>query len=116
MRIADRVIAKLAAHAAREALGGAPGHEHVPHRHRRPRAWVTVHAPRRRRGGRGRATIRLAVHLGYPADLAAVGTRLGRHVAERVGALAGVDVTEVAVDVERLHSGATTAAGTGRVR
>ncbi|MEU1128045.1 hypothetical protein ABZ371_31795 [Streptomyces sp. NPDC005899] len=88
-RIADRVVAKIAAQAAREAAGepptgGAP-----------PRATVTVH--------RETARVRVSLELGYPGD---IGRRCGavrRRVAERVRALAGMEVPEVAVQVERLH-------------
>lgn len=97
-RIADRVVAKIAARAAKEAVGEPPAGAAAP------RATVTVR--------RGAARIRIALELAYPTD---IGRRCGgvrRHVTERVRALAGMEVPEVAVRVERLHP----AAAGGRVR
>ncbi|PNE41722.1 hypothetical protein [Streptomyces noursei] len=97
-RVADRVVAKIAARAAREALReaapGAPGDAHatvtVAHR--------DVHPPF------GEARLRIAVELSYPAPIGARCGLVRRHVAERVRALAGMTVAEVAVQVERLNS------------
>ncbi|MGW1893111.1 hypothetical protein ACWCP6_23130 [Streptomyces sp. NPDC002004] len=101
-RIADRVVAKIAARAAREALdtlpeGGAP-----------PHATVTVH--------RDTARVRVGVELDYPCDIGGQCGAVRRHVVERVGALAGMDVREVAVEVERLHSPRTRGAERRRTR
>ncbi|MEU3373074.1 iron-sulfur cluster assembly protein [Streptomyces sp. NPDC006660] len=98
-RIADRVVAKIAAQAAREALeqppqGGAP-----------PHAAVTVH--------QDCARVRVSVELGYPSDLGGQCRAVRRQVAERVRALAGMDVPEVAVQIERLHTDTT---ARGRIR
>ncbi|MFE9122946.1 iron-sulfur cluster assembly protein [Streptomyces sp. NPDC007172] len=99
-RIADRVVAKIAAQAAREALdripdGGAP-----------PRATVTVH--------QDSARVRVSLELGYPGDLGGQCGAVRRQVAERVRALAGMEVPEVAVQIERLHAEGT--ADRGRIR
>ncbi|MFJ3668727.1 Asp23/Gls24 family envelope stress response protein [Streptomyces sp. NPDC090106] len=88
-RIADRVVAKIASQAAREAVGelpegGAP-----------PQATVVVH--------HDVARVRVHLELDYPTDIGARCARVRRHVAERVGALVGMEVPEVAVHVERLH-------------
>ncbi|MFF8605419.1 Asp23/Gls24 family envelope stress response protein [Streptomyces sp. NPDC015346] len=88
--IADRVVAKIAAQAAREALDTVPKEGSPPH------ASVVVH----------RDTVRVSVslELDYPTDL---GRRCGAvrsQVMRRVKELAGMDVPEVAVHVERLHS------------
>lgn len=105
-RIADRVIAKIASQAAHEVLRGLPLAGLVP-KGRLPQATVSVRTPRDRRdGGRGTAMIRLMLELGYPADLRAVSAEVRRHVVERVGGLADLDVSEVTVEVERLHSAA----------
>ncbi|MGW2648188.1 hypothetical protein ACWC2T_25455 [Streptomyces sp. NPDC001393] len=88
-RIADRVVAKIAAQAAREALPPPPADAAAPH------ATVVVH----------QETVRASVHLelGYPGDIGAQCAAVRRHVAERVGALVDMAVPEVAVHVERLH-------------
>lgn len=100
-RIADRVVAKIAAQAAREALrgerkGGAP-----------PRATVTVNEER--------ARVRIGVELVYPSDIGRQCGAVRHQVAQRVKALAGMEVPEVAVRVERLHS-ELERAGQGRTR
>ncbi len=97
-RIADRVVAKIAAQAAREAIDEPP-EQGAP-----PRATVTVR--------RGAARVRIGLELAYPTDIGRQCGGVRRHVTERVSALAGMEVPEVAVRVERLHP---TAVG-GRVR
>ncbi|WP_445400132.1 hypothetical protein ACSMX9_04470 [Streptomyces sp. LE64] len=94
-RIADRVIAKIAARAALEALatdpgppGAAPG---AP-----PHATVAVH--------QDSARIRVVLELGYPCDIGARCAAVRHRVTERVQGLAGMEVPEVTVLVERLHS------------
>ncbi|WP_055491577.1 Asp23/Gls24 family envelope stress response protein [Streptomyces sp. TP-A0356] len=100
-RIADRVVGKIAAQAAREALGPLPP-DAVP-----PYATVVVlQAPGSARAGgtpTGTACVRVSVELGYPCDIGGQCRAVRRRVAERVGALTGMDVPEVAVQVERLH-------------
>jgi uncharacterized alkaline shock family protein YloU len=88
-RIADRVVAKIAEQAAREALAPLPPDAVPPH------ATVVVHSTT--------AVVRVSVELGYPSDIGGQCGAVRRRVAERVGALAGMDVREVAVQVERLH-------------
>jgi hypothetical protein len=74
----------------------------------RPHAVVSV---------RGRvARVRIALALGYPSDVGAQCGAVRRHVVERVRALAGMEVPEVAVTVERLHSSQTDRGSRGRVR
>jgi uncharacterized alkaline shock family protein YloU len=107
LRIADRVVAKIAARAAHDALADAPRAEHVP-AGTRPNASVAVR--------RGKAYVRLSVELGYPNDIGAVARSVRRRVADRVQALTGMDVPEVAVEVERLHSPATHPEDEWRVR
>ncbi|MFI1091521.1 Asp23/Gls24 family envelope stress response protein [Streptomyces sp. NPDC020917] len=110
LRIADRVIAKIAAHAAGEVLSGAPGAELVP-KEAEPHASVSV-----RKGPRNAARLRLTLELGYPADIGSVCGLVRRHVTSRVEALTGMEVPEVAVEVERLHSAAARRKGEGRVQ
>ncbi|NEY31965.1 hypothetical protein GTU99_07085 [Streptomyces sp. PRKS01-65] len=101
-RIADRVVAKIAAQAAREAVGELPPDAS------RPRATVAVH--------RDTARVRVHLDLGYPGDIGARCGRVRRRVTERVGALTGMTVPEVAVLVERLHPVPEDGAAHGRTR
>ncbi|CAM5518713.1 1,4-dihydroxy-2-naphthoyl-CoA synthase [Streptomyces alboniger] len=101
-RIADRVVAKVAGQAAREALGELPDAASPPH------ASVVVH--------HGSARVRVHLELDYPCD---IGSRCGsvrRHVVERVGALVGMEVPEVTVQVERLHPATAYGTAQGRTR
>ncbi|MFE9911263.1 Asp23/Gls24 family envelope stress response protein [Streptomyces clavifer] len=88
-RIADRVVAKIAAQAAKEAVDERPKEGAAP------RATVTVH--------RDTARVRVSLELGYPSDIGRQCRAVRRRVTERVEALAGMEVPEVAVQVERLH-------------
>ncbi|MGV9453232.1 Asp23/Gls24 family envelope stress response protein [Streptomyces sp. NPDC003635] len=99
-RIADRVVAKIASQAAREALGPLPGAASPPH------AGVVV--------AHGTARVRVHLELDYPTDIGARCAAVRRHVAQRVGALVGMEVPEVAVQVERLHSAHGAAQGRTR--
>ncbi|MEU9337590.1 Asp23/Gls24 family envelope stress response protein [Streptomyces sp. NPDC048290] len=98
-RIADRVVAKIAAQAACEAIGPLPEDAARPHATVviRPQAQGPGQAPVEA------ADIRLHLELGYPVDIGARCRAVRRHVVERVGALVGMEVPEVAVEVERLH-------------
>ncbi|GAA2317714.1 hypothetical protein AB0952_34355 [Streptomyces caniferus] len=109
-RIADRVVAKIAARAAREALRGES-----PQARTAAQATVTVHRRDDRRHF-GEARVRIAVELGYPSDIGAQCRAVRRHVTERVKALVNMEVPEVAVEVERLHSPLLERTGRGRVR
>lgn len=101
-RIADRVVAKVASQAAREALGALAKDA------ARPSADVVV----------AHETVRVRVHveLDYPTDIGARCATVRRHVAERVGALVGMEVPEVAVHVERLHPAGVQGTAQGRTR
>lgn len=97
--IADRVVAKIAAQAAREALavrpggpprGAGPGGAAPPH------AAVTVH--------HDIARVRVSLELGYPSDLAESCAAVRRQVVRRVEDCAGMAVPEVDIDIEHLHS------------
>ncbi|WP_031072483.1 Asp23/Gls24 family envelope stress response protein [Streptomyces sp. NRRL S-118] len=93
--LADRVVAKIAAQAAREALDGLP-EGGVPQGGKPPHASVVVH--------RDSARVRISLELGYPSDLGAQCGAVRHHVGRRVETLAGLRVPEVAIRVERLHS------------
>ncbi|MFD9321966.1 hypothetical protein ACFWDQ_30660 [Streptomyces sp. NPDC060053] len=101
-RIADRVVAKIAARAAREAVGPLPPAAAGPH------ATVVVHHET--------AYVRVHLELDYPTDIGGRCHRVRRHVTERVGALVGMEVPEVAVQVERLHLTAAPGVAHGRTR
>ncbi|WP_328325311.1 MULTISPECIES: Asp23/Gls24 family envelope stress response protein [unclassified Streptomyces] len=101
-RIADRVVSKIAAQAAREAIGTVPDGGTAPH------ATVTVQD--------SRARVRVSLDLGYPSDIGAQCGAVRRRVAQRVESLAGMEVPEVAVQVERLHSEQTRDSDRGRAR
>ncbi|MFE9168678.1 Asp23/Gls24 family envelope stress response protein [Streptomyces kebangsaanensis] len=98
--IADRVVAKIAAQAAREALGPLPPDAAPPH------ATVVVH--------HDVARVRILLDLPYPRDIGACCRAVRRQVTERVGALVGMRVPEVAVRVERLHLAPAHGAARGR--
>lgn len=111
-RIADRAVASVAAQAAREALragpGAGPGSVSPPRNGRAARAGVDVHA--------GIAQVRISVELGYPSDIGAQCGAVRRQVAARVGELTGMEVSDVAVRVDRLHSAHLRGEAVGRVR
>ena len=108
-RIADRVVAKIASRAAREALGAPPPGGSPPH------ATVSVR-PRDGQSAGHTAHVRVHVELGYPCDIGAGCRAVRRHVAERVDTLVGMEVPEVAVHVERLHLSPASGVDRGRMR
>ncbi|MFD4559819.1 Asp23/Gls24 family envelope stress response protein [Streptomyces sp. NPDC058469] len=101
-RIADRVVAKIAAQAAREALGPLPPEAATPH------ATVVVH--------HGTVRVRVHLELDYPCDIGDRCFQVRRQVVQRVRALVGMEVPEVAVHVERLHPAQAHRAAQGRTR
>ncbi|MEU7472345.1 hypothetical protein AB0A94_28125 [Streptomyces sp. NPDC044984] len=101
-RIADRVVAKIASQAAREAVGLLPPGAAPPH------ATVVVRHET--------ARIRVHVELDYPGDIGGRCARVRRQVVVRVRSLAGMHVPEVVVLVERLHLTAAREAAPGRTR
>ncbi|MFI5557267.1 Asp23/Gls24 family envelope stress response protein [Streptomyces sp. NPDC051738] len=101
-RIADRVVVKIASQAAREAVG------ELAEGAARPQANVVV--------AHESARVRVHVELDYPTDIGARCAAVRRHVAERVGALVGMEVPEVAVHVERLHPAPVQGTAQGRTR
>lgn len=101
-RIADRVVAKIASQAAREAIGTLPPGAAPPH------ANVVVR--------HDAARVRVHIELDYPGDIGGRCRQVRRRVVERVRALAGMAVPEVVVQVERLHPAAAFGAEQGRTR
>lgn len=116
--VADRVVAKIASRVAREALSRfTESAGHVPPGRRTPRVTTSVRrAPERTTAGRdgesaagrqavlGEAWLRITVELGYPSDIGAQCAAVRREVTERLSTWAGMEVSDLAVSVERLHS------------
>ncbi|GKQ36768.1 Asp23/Gls24 family envelope stress response protein [Streptomyces sp. A012304] len=116
--IADRVVAKIASHVAREALSRfTESVGHVPPGRRTPRVDTSVRrAPERDTAGRdagsdggrqaalGEARLHITVDLGYPSDIGAQCAAVRQEVVERLRTWAGMEVSDLAVSVERLHS------------
>lgn len=99
-RIADRVVAKIASQAAREAIGALPPGAAPPH------ASVVVR--------HDAARVRVHIELDYPGDIGGRCARVRHRVVDRVRELAGMAVPEVVVHVERLHLTAAPGAEHGR--
>ncbi|MER5754750.1 Asp23/Gls24 family envelope stress response protein [Streptomyces sp. NPDC002088] len=114
-RIADRVVSKIAAQAAREAAGTLPADATPPHATVvvRPRV---LDPPQAGETSIDTAHIRVHLELDYPCDIGARCREVRRHVTERVGALVGMEVPEVAVHVERLHLAPAHGVAQGRTR
>ncbi|MEU7551136.1 Asp23/Gls24 family envelope stress response protein [Streptomyces sp. NPDC044571] len=90
--IPDKVVARIAARAAREALHGQAGTTRTELA--APRASVAVAG--------GSARLGLALDLPYPADLAGTARQVQHYVGERVAQLTGMKVTEVTLTIEHL--------------
>lgn len=92
LRVADRVYARIAARAAREALAdawrGRADHGSPPK--------VSVSVPG------STVLVRAVVDLPFPADLAALARAVRDRIAAQVGGLTGTRVSEVVVVVEKL--------------
>jgi uncharacterized alkaline shock family protein YloU len=128
--IADRVVAKIASHVAREALSRfTDSVDHVPPGRRMPRVTTSVRrAPERDTAGRdaesaggrqaalGEAWLRITVELGYPSDIGAQCAAVRREVTERIRAWAGMEVSDLAVSIGQLHSAHTRHTDRERVR
>lgn len=128
--VTDRVVAKIAARVAREALGRfTESAGRVPPGRRTPHVSTSVRrAPERTGPGRdaesaagrqavlGEARMHITVELGYPSDIGAQCAAVRREVTERIRAWAGMEVPDLAVSVERLHSAHTRHTGRERVR
>ncbi|MFD7939347.1 Asp23/Gls24 family envelope stress response protein [Streptomyces sp. NPDC059755] len=128
--VTDRVVAKIAARVAREALSRfAESAGHVPPGRRTPHVSTSVRrAPERTSAGRdaesatgrqavlGEARLHITVELGYPSDIGAQCAAVRREVTERIRAWAGMEVSDLAVSVGRLHSVYTRHTDRERVR
>ncbi|MFF6875130.1 MULTISPECIES: Asp23/Gls24 family envelope stress response protein [unclassified Streptomyces] len=115
--VADRVVAKIASHVAREALSRfTESAGHVPPGHRTPHVATSVRrAPERHTAGGddestagrqviGEVGMRITVELGYPSDIGAQCAAVRREVTERLRTWAGMEVSDFSVSVGKLHS------------
>jgi uncharacterized alkaline shock family protein YloU len=116
--VADRVVAKIASQVAGEVLSRfTESVGHVPPGRRTPRVNTSVRrAPERNTAGGGdesaagqqtvvgEVRMRITVELGYPSDIGAQCAAVRREVTERLRTWAGMDVSDLVVSVERLHS------------
>ncbi|MEU7967874.1 Asp23/Gls24 family envelope stress response protein [Streptomyces sp. NPDC049097] len=102
--IPDRVVARIAAQAARAAqsrrAAAPPGRGRLSV----PSASASSHT--------GQVRLHVALDLPYPADIPSLCERIQHDVAERVAQLTGLHVGEVTLTVRRL----VTASGRGRVQ
>ncbi|MDQ0961125.1 hypothetical protein QFZ66_005003 [Streptomyces sp. B4I13] len=128
--VTDRVVAKIAARVAREALSRfAESAGHVPPGRRTPHVSTSVRrAPERTSAGRdaesaagrqtvlGEARLHITVELGYPSDIGAQCAAVRREVTERIRVWAGMEVSDLAVSVGQLHSAHTRHTDRERVR
>ncbi|MEW1912103.1 Asp23/Gls24 family envelope stress response protein [Kitasatospora sp. NPDC085895] len=92
--IPDRVVARLATHAAREALTRLATGALRPDAGA-ARAQASVRA--------GAARLEVRVDLPYPIDISSAAEAVQRHVAEQVEELTGLSVHEVDLTVRNLY-------------
>ncbi|MFE5491784.1 Asp23/Gls24 family envelope stress response protein [Streptomyces virginiae] len=92
--IPDKVVARIAARAAQEALAVLTDTCAASAALSAPRASVTA--------GGGAARLRLTLDVPYPLDLAGASRHVQHHVRERVTRLTGMHVTEVTLAIEHL--------------
>ncbi|GLX34216.1 hypothetical protein Sros01_02890 [Streptomyces roseochromogenus] len=92
--IPEKVVARIAARAAREALATHTDTSAAHAKLAAPHASVTV--------GSGTARLGLTLDLPYPIDLARASRHVQHYVSERVARLTGMRVTEVTLAIEHL--------------
>ncbi|MFD3547089.1 hypothetical protein ACFWUW_16025 [Streptomyces sp. NPDC058655] len=92
--IPERVVARIAARAAKEALAKHTDTSAAHVKLAAPHASATV--------GSGSARLELTVDLPYPTDLATASRQVQNYVSERVAHLTGMRVTEVTLAIEHL--------------
>ncbi|MFD7554349.1 hypothetical protein ACFV9E_07380 [Streptomyces sp. NPDC059835] len=92
--IPEKVVARIAARAAREALATQTETSAAHVKLAAPHASVTV--------GSGTARLALTLDLPYPMDLAHASRQVQQYVRERVAHLTGMRVTEVTLAIEHL--------------
>ncbi|MFD8025041.1 Asp23/Gls24 family envelope stress response protein [Streptomyces lavendulae] len=92
--IPEKVVARIAARAAKEARADHTGCAVSPMKLAAPQASASV--------GKGTARLKLSMEMPYPADLVWTSRQVQDYVSERVAHLTGIDVTEVTLAIERL--------------
>lgn len=92
--IPDKVVARIAARAAQEALTRQTGGPLSRRQLGAPRSRATAHD--------GRARLGLLLDLPYPVDIIGASQQVRDYVAERVTRLTGIHVTEVTLTVRHL--------------
>ncbi|MFC9585917.1 Asp23/Gls24 family envelope stress response protein [Streptomyces yangpuensis] len=92
--IPEKVVARIAARAAREALATHTATSAARAKLAAPHASVTV--------GSGTARLGLRLDLPYPLDLTRASRQVQQYVSERVAQLTGMRVTEVTLAIEHL--------------
>ncbi len=92
--IPERVVARIAARAAREALATHTETAQASAKMNAPRASVTA--------GGGTARLGLTMDLPYPIDVSDASRHVQQYVSERVAQLTGMRVTECTLDIAHL--------------
>ncbi len=92
--IPDKVVARIAARAAREALTGQTGATPARLGLAAPRSTVAVSG--------GSVRLGLSLDLPYPIDIAGISDAVQHFVGERVAQLTGMRVTEVTLTIQHL--------------
>ncbi|WP_411103030.1 Asp23/Gls24 family envelope stress response protein [Streptomyces sp. cmx-4-9] len=90
--IPDKVVARIAVRAAREAMAGLA--DSAAGRSAAPRVSVTT--------GDGAARLGLSIDLPYPSDLTGSALHVQEYVGARVSELTGMRVSEVTLVIEHL--------------
>ncbi|MFC9910761.1 Asp23/Gls24 family envelope stress response protein [Streptomyces sp. NPDC059862] len=92
--IPDKVVARITARAAREALAGQTGTSLAHLGLTPPRSTVAVSG--------GTARLSLFLDLPYPTDIAGASRQVQHYVGQRVARLTGMRVTEVTLTIQHL--------------
>ncbi|MBZ9638288.1 Asp23/Gls24 family envelope stress response protein [Streptomyces sp. PSKA30] len=92
--ISEKAVARVAARAARTALGRQTGGPLARQGLTEPDVFASTHG--------GRTRLALSLDLPYPADLVGACRQLSNEIADDVSALTGLQVSEVTLTVRRL--------------
>ena len=92
--IPDKVVARIAARAAYEAMTQQVARPLAHHGLSTPTSSAEVH--------KGSAHLEVSLDLAYPVDIARASREIGRFIAERVAHLTGMHVTGTTLIIRRL--------------